>query len=183
MSEHLPVKHELPSTPEDSAEPIERQPEATAETTQQPQESITDIQKDVEKHASSAKELTVDESEASNAQPTMIDRAMKSQTYRHTIGKIQASLPKSQRAFSKVVHQPFIESASEVGSKTIARPSGILGGGIAALIGSVIIVFLSRKYGFTYNFFVLVLLYAAGFIAGMIVELGIYALRKARRTR
>lgn len=182
MSEHEPSHLEQLSSPEESAEIIEKQPENSQETNTPPQESIEEIQQDVKEQASPSDELRVD-SEANTTQPTMVDRGMKQQSYRATLGKIQSHLSKPQRVFSKVVHQPIIEAASDISSKTVARPSGILGGGLVSLIGSSIVVYVSMKYGFSYNYFVFILLYVAGFIVGMIVELGLYSLRKARRSR
>lgn len=103
--------------------------------------------------------------------PVLVNRELKNISYQRTLKRTQAKLSAPSRAFSKIVHQPVIDSASELAGKTIARPSGVLAGGITAFIGSSIFLWAARHYGYEYNFFLLALLFAGGFLLGLTIEL------------
>lgn len=109
-----------------------------------------------------------------------ITKATKKAAYKKTIRRVQHQLPKRERAFSKVIHQPVIEKVSEVGAKTVARPSGVLAGGVCALLGSTFVFYMAKHYGFKYNFFVFILLLVIGFAVGLVIELLWNATRKVR---
>lgn len=109
-----------------------------------------------------------------------ITKATKKAAYKKTLRHVQRQLPKRERAFSKVIHQPVIEKASDIGAKTIARPSGVLAGGVCALIGSGFVFYMAKHYGFTYNFFVFLLLLVVGFGVGLVIELLWNTARKVR---
>lgn len=108
-----------------------------------------------------------------NRQPTTVNKELKDMAYRRTLKRAQSRLPAPARAFSKVIHNPVVETTSEFLGKTIARPSGILAGGIAALVGSTIFLWVARHYGYEYNFLLFALCFVGGFIIGVLTELGI----------
>lgn len=81
--------------------------------------------------------------------PTPPGRKEKEQTYRHTLASIQRELPtRFSRSFSKMIHQPIIEKASDITGKTIFRPSLMLGTTLGALIGGSTFYLLAKRYGF-----------------------------------
>lgn len=76
-------------------------------------------------------------------------RKEKEQTYKHTLSSVQRELPtRFSRSFSKVIHQPVIEKASDISGKTIFRPSLMLGTTLGALIGGSAFYLLAKRYGF-----------------------------------
>jgi hypothetical protein len=109
----------------------------------------------------------------------MVNRELKDMAYSRTLTRIRKDLPLPERAFSKVIHNKTIDSLSEAGSKTIARPSGILAGGFFAFLGSSVFLWISKHYGYEYNFLLFALLFAAGFALGLAIEL---LFRLGRRT-
>ncbi len=110
-----------------------------------------------------------------------ITKATKKTAYKKTLRHIQRQLPKSEKSFSKVIHQPVIEKVSEVGAKTIARPSGVLAGGVCALVGSSVVLYMAKHYGFQYNYFLFILLMILGFAVGLCLELIWSGTKKLRR--
>lgn len=110
---------------------------------------------------------------AEDERPAFVNKELKSIAYRRTLKRTQNKLPAPERAFSKLIHNPAIETISEVASKTVARPSGILLGGIFASIGSLIFVWVSKHYGYEYNYLLLILFFVGGFFVGLAVELGL----------
>lgn len=84
---------------------------------------------------------------------------------------IRRKLPTPQRALSQVIHQPVVRAVSEGAGRTVSRPSGLLGGGITAFTGTTLYLYLAHHIGFSYNYGVFVLLFAGGFILGLVIEL------------
>ncbi len=105
-------------------------------------------------------------------------RALKADAYKHTLKKVRTHLKPSQKVLSRLIHQPVVESISEATAKSAARPSGLLGGGVVSLLGSGTLLYMSKHFGFRYNFFVFILLFAAGFGAGVILEVLFRGLKK-----
>lgn len=95
--------------------------------------------------------------------------------------QVQRKLPVSQRKLSAVIHQPVIRAVSETAAATISRPSGLLGGGLVALIGSISYLYFTEHVGLTYNYLIFVILFVSGFAIGLVLELLIWSLTAARR--
>jgi hypothetical protein len=143
--------------------------------------SIDKIQASIHKEALSAKEITVGEHRKDSNQPFLgIQKELKADAYRRTLQKIRSQLGAPQRGLSKFMHHPIVESMNELGSKTIARPAGLLGGGLAALVGSGTVLYMAKHYGFSYNFTTFVILLGAGFVAGILIEVLMRLLRRVR---
>lgn len=100
-----------------------------------------------------------------------VHQSLKANAYDRTLHKVQKKMPATTRAFSKVVHNPVIENISDIGAKTVARPSGLLGGGLVAFLGSLVFVYYSKHYGFKYNFLLMIILFVTGYALGSALEL------------
>lgn len=185
MSEKLrhSVEHKIENTEEfvESQKNLERIERAAIEAKEH-KIDVNEIQKNIEKHAKSSETIKVDKAEVAPSQELGSYGAIKSQTYTRTLSRVQARLSAPEKAMSKLMHHKVIEPMSEFAGKTIARPSGILGGGMLALIGSTILVFMSKYYGFRYNFFVFFILLLGGFILGILGELTLRAIAKSKHS-
>ena len=111
-----------------------------------------------------------------------VQQSMKNRAYKRELAKIQTKLPVASRRFSKIVHNKTVEAVSNVGAQTVARPSGLLGGSIAAFVGSLVLYFMARQYGFKYNYLMMFILFVGGFAIGGIIELLGWRLLRKRRT-
>jgi hypothetical protein len=181
MSEKLPSNHEHAI---EHAESLKNHPE-TLQTTPENNlnehaEKLESIRHGIEMQALSKEALgQTAEMNAPPPSPKLhITRQLKAQTYKNTIKNVQQSLPKMQANFSKFVHQQNIESISEVGAKTVARPSGIFAGSLFALIGSVIIIVVAKRIGFTITPIVFMALFLVGFLVGLMIELLFKTIKK-----
>jgi hypothetical protein len=142
--------------------------------------SIDKIQASIHKEAISAKEVTVGERRQDSQQHLPgVHKALKADAYLLSLKKIRGHLSKPQQAFSRIVHHPAIEPINEVGSKTVARPSGLLGSGIFALTGSGVLLYMAKHYGFRYNFMAFVILALCGFVVGLLIEACAKILRRS----
>lgn len=90
--------------------------------------------------------------------------------YKQTLGKVRLRLNKREKLVSSVIHQPTVEKIADVSSRTIARPSGVLGGSICAFAVSLIVYVLAKRNGYemTYTVFGVALL--GGFALGLVGE-------------
>lgn len=185
-NEHAPKSPEHEKGHDDKQEK-ERLHEAQKEAEQakhESKDSLEAIRSSIEKEAEATKK-TQDGHEHHAKQDKgpgqiTLDRNLKGKAYKKELHRIQTQLPKSQRSFSKFIHNRGVEAVSEAGGKTVARPSGLLGGGIVAFVGTLALVIISRHYGFSYNFFVFIALLVGGFFVGLVIELIVRGILKAR---
>jgi len=174
------VRHEAAPTQPDRKERQEHAPKPAHETKHD--HNVDKLKASIHQEAISSREVTIGEHRKDANQPVLgIQRELKAVAYKQTLHKIQTHMQPAEQAFSKLIHQPKIEAVSEVSAKTIGRPSGILGGGIAALLGGGFVLYISKHNGFRYNFFIFILLFFGGFIMGALLEL-VFKLVRRKQT-
>lgn len=151
------------------------------QTAHEKQENISSARDEVKKEAQSAGDIKLDHgSEQNHSATAPISRELKNMMRTRTLTRIQKELPAPQRALSKIVHAKPVEVASAIGEKTIARPIGLLGGGLFAFVGSVITFYTAKHYGFRYNLLLFFLLFVAGYAVASALELLVRIAKKAR---
>ncbi|MBA3757904.1 hypothetical protein H0X09_03530 [Candidatus Saccharibacteria bacterium] len=173
------IYHPEEHGPDHSSEKIDTSPEIQG-TVHENKHKIESIREAANKEAEKSEHIIIDDDEK---QPQLSDQAyvskeLKTMAYNRLLGRAQKNLNPFQKPISKFMHQPVVEKASEITATTIGRPSGILGGGIMALVGSTVYYYLTKHYGYNYNFSVFILLLAAGFGTGWIIELLLKRLHK-----
>ena len=125
--------------------------------------------------------LEAAERAAQEPQMSHVNRELKAITLRRELQQIRRKLPAPQRALSQVIHQPAIRAVSAAASNSVSRPSGLLGGGIVAFLGCISYLYLAKHIGFSYNYFVFLLLFVAGFGVGLVLELAVWAVTRRHR--
>ncbi len=110
-----------------------------------------------------------------------VTTSLKKDGFDRVIIRTRKQLPLTGRILSKVIHQPIIDFLSDAGENTIARPSGLLGGGVVSLLGSGVILYTAKNYGFRYNLLAFFLLFLAGFIIGLFIERLLHYALKLRK--
>ncbi len=189
MSEHLRGSQEkgekAPSAEaaKDQKEKLEKLLDSAEKSTHEYEKSIENIRDNIEDQAVSGKETSAGDhgKDAKSQSVPIIDRIVKQESYKKVLQHVQRRLPKAQRSFSKFIHKPVVEAFSETGAKTVARPSGLFGGGLCALLGSTALLWMSRHYGFRYNFFVFIAFIVVGFAIGLLVEWAWRTYKKLRK--
>lgn len=135
-------------------------------------ESIEHLNQLAQEQAFSSKEVTVGEHEHTDQRsPLAVQKELKADSYSRTLKKVRQHLNPIERGFSRLIHKPSVETVSNIGAATVGRPSGILGGGIVSLAGSSTLLYMSKHYGFQYNFLVFFLLFLGGFTIGFVAEM------------
>jgi len=178
-----PNKEPVQPESKEGKERLKEIKEAGKEAKHEQKDSIEEIRSSIEKTAVSGKDKVKGEtSEKKPGRPAYINRDVKNQAYQNTLKDVRKQLRPTQKFASKVIHNPAVEAVSELSSKTVARPSALLGSGVFALITTTAVVIASRYYGFRYNFFVLVISLGIGFGLGLIVELILRVFRRKKET-
>ncbi len=91
------------------------------------------------------------------------------QAYKNTMSNMRSHLSGPSRAFSKVIHNPVVDKASEAVGSTVARPNLIIAGALGA-IASIAVYFVAKKYGYVLSGFETIGLFIAGWGVGAIIE-------------
>ena len=146
--------------------------------------SVEHVRHTIEQEARRGKEVPIEEvhkDKDTSQQP--VATTLKKDTWDRTMTRTRKRLSPPARTFSKVVHNPVVDTISAVGEKTVARPAGLLMGGIVAFIGSIFVLSLAKHYGFQYNLLLFFLLFCAGYILATLVELALATSRRLRKLR
>jgi hypothetical protein len=184
VSEHVPhvsgeatvphYEHEHTHEQKEHEKRIEKHLQREADHTDRIAEQAAELQHEAEAKAQSAEDVRrqiQSEQRPIHHQPALASAELKKLAGERTLTSIRKHLSVPERTMSKIVHQPVVEGLSEVGSKTVARPSGILVGGILASLGNAVVLYICRHYGYTYNFFLFAIFFAGGFALGLLIEL------------
>jgi hypothetical protein len=179
MGEFAPQKEKLKDhfeTIEELREELESQPELPERAEITPAERAEIVQTaSQEANKEAAEKNPVDEFIASQTetspQQTFVNSNLKKIAAKQQLKQIQQQLPRSDRALSKVVHQPLIRVVSDNAGKTITRPSGLLGGGVVAFLGTSLYVYFTKHIGLQYNYLLFALFFVGGFVLGLMLEL------------
>lgn len=178
MTERFPKNFEQDNSPnkiENAAEQLEAYKYSIEKRTKNSSEQMESARSNIEKLAISKQE-TVAQAEKTKPEETLphhqyVTKRLKNESYQKTLNIVRSDLTPSQKIMSKFIHQNVIESVSEVAAKTVARPSGIIGGGLVALVGSILVLIVARKIGFEVPYSLFAVLFIVGFGLGLIVEL------------
>lgn len=179
MTEKLITK-----SPEQGIDNPETTPLTSPEVTVTPEQQVEKLEsarKAVQELAPARERLAlpVDDKPADN-RPLYIDRTVKALQLKQSLQQVRSQLPLVSRTMSKIIHQPLVKVTSEVSAKTVTRPSGLLGGGLVAFVGSLTYLYLASHIGFRYNYLVFILFFGSGFAIGLVLEL-LFRLSRSRR--
>lgn len=187
MSEHTPQspeQHEPQA--QKSAEHKGAQQHHERELTQHErqhgsQKHVESIASQVEQKAVSKDTIAMGEREQpKQGHPITVNRHMKDMAFTRAIIRARKRLSAPDKLTSKIIHNPAVDAVSEFTAKTVARPSGMLGGAFFAFVGSSIFLWASNRYGYEYNYLVLAAMFVAGLVVGLAIEGIVTIVKKAR---
>lgn len=96
---------------------------------------------------------------------------LRRKSYIRTLNKVRQQLSVWERAVSRLVHLPAVDYVSELGEHTIARPSGLIGGGLLLFLGSLFMLYTSLTGDNQFAKPNLFIIFITGFFIGIIIEL------------
>ncbi|MDB5175888.1 MAG: hypothetical protein JWM81_746 [Candidatus Saccharibacteria bacterium] len=192
MSEFAPNTNEKEPQPISRAEltlPTAEQAEALRPGEKDPLDALLAKQEDVAEAARDTVEQISNEDPrerfqalqdaAQPVQQVIIDTKL---SFRQTMQSVHRRQSKAVAAVSSALHNPIVSTVSDAAGKTVSRPSGLAGGGLMALLGTSGYLYMAKHYGFSYNYFVFLALFVAGFGVGLVIELLTWAAVSRRKT-
>lgn len=143
-------------------------------------EELSKISKEAELNAISGSDISVEDNDSrpSNSVSIKSFQSIKASSYNKTLASTRKHLSASDRKLSKFIHKPTVENISDTMASTVARPKSLFSAGLITFIGSLVILMMARKYGFTYNHTLFIVLFAVGYTFGLGFELIIYLFRR-----
>lgn len=180
MNEHESKAFDIKNEPSSSTQEVLKNPEQH-ETQETRQKELEHSAKHAEEARASIDTIETDviennvaedlDQETASKDIMWTSRELLGQTYGRTLSYVRNRLGGSDKTFSKVIHQPFVEKTSDVLEKTIARPSGILFGGVFSFVGSLAAYLLAKRLGGELPNSVFAIFFVGGFFAGLLIEL------------
>lgn len=129
------------------------------------------LEKAVSVEAGSAEKKRKEGSKApANRRHGVVSKKERANSYKKHMETIQSELPPVQRAFSKVIHNPAVEKASEVIGSTVARPNAVLAGAIVAFFAVLGVYLVAKHFGYALSGFETIGAFIAGWIIGMLYD-------------
>jgi hypothetical protein len=133
--------------------------------------SIEKIQERIEQSARDKEDIKINQQESDDSKAHVpMGKQLRDHASNLSLIKTRKKLSKPDRAFSKVIHQPIVDAVSNAAEGTVARPSGLLVGGLFSLISSLIVLYVCRHYGYEYNFLIGMAAFVGGFCMGLLLE-------------
>lgn len=87
-----------------------------------------------------------------------------------TMQQIQTEMSAPSRAFSKLIHNRSIEKASDVIAATVARPNAIVAGSTAAMVVTLIVFVIAKRYGYQLSGFETIGSFIVGWTTGVLYD-------------
>lgn len=100
----------------------------------------------------------------------VVGKKERNASYKRHLKQVQAELPATQRAFSKVIHNPVVEKTSEAVGATVARPNAILAGSMVAFFAVLAVYLLAKHFGYTLSGFETIGAFVVGWVIGMLYD-------------
>lgn len=117
-----------------------------------------------------SKKSSLDASGAPKPLPRSGGRKDREASYRKTLAHIGTELSPHERLFSKAIHNPAVEKASEALGSTIARPNAILAGSFTAFIAVTAVYVIARNMGYPLSGFETIGTFILGWTVGIIYD-------------
>ncbi len=144
-------------------------------------QNIEKIKQLAEAEAKKAEKIVTQETPKTESDSGIgMQQNLKADAFNRIMSHTRRKLSKPAKTFSRFTHNNFVDKVSNVGAQTVARPSGILGGSICAFLGSVVVYFFAKRYGFEYNYLFVFILFVGGYAIGAVLELLVWGLYSRR---
>jgi hypothetical protein len=153
MSEHHPEHNVEHSEKVEQEAIVDQKPEqeiSPAHHEANRQNALENSRNQIDQLATSSESVTVGEAKPEPADQVAVNKDLKELAYSRILTRTRKNLPLADRWLSKLTHQPVVDKISTMGEKTIARPAGVLSGSVVAFIGSSILLYSSKHYGFRF---------------------------------
>lgn len=100
----------------------------------------------------------------------VVSKKERAESYKQHMKQIQAEMKPTERAFSKVIHNPVIEKTSEVVGATVARPNAILSGAVVAFVLVLAVYLVAKYFGYPLSGFESIGAFILGWVLGLLYD-------------
>lgn len=100
----------------------------------------------------------------------VVSKKERNESYKQHLKQIRSEMPATQRGFSKIIHNPTVEKASEVVGSTVARPNSILAGAVVAFFAVLGVYLVAKHYGYPLSGFETIGAFIVGWIVGALYD-------------
>lgn len=100
----------------------------------------------------------------------VVSKKERNASYKQHMKHVQKELKPTQRAFSKVIHNPVVEKTSDVVGATVARPNAILSGAVVAFVLVLAVYVIAKFYGYPLSGFESIGAFVLGWIIGILYD-------------
>lgn len=100
----------------------------------------------------------------------VVSKKERDASYKQHMKQLQSELKPTQRAFSKVIHNPIVEKTSDVVGGTIARPNAILSGAVVAFFLVLAVYVIAKYYGYPLSGFESIGAFIVGWVLGLLYD-------------
>lgn len=100
----------------------------------------------------------------------VVSKKERNESYKQHLKQIHSEMSPTQRGFSKVIHNPAVEKASEVVGSTVARPNSILAGAVVAFFAVLGVYLVAKHYGYVLSGFETIGAFIVGWIIGALYD-------------
>ena len=100
-----------------------------------------------------------------------LQHLLKAKAYKTGLKRLRSRLSPAKRGFSYFAQSRIIDDLSNFLGRTLARPIPLLSGSVVALLGTLVTVYLAKHYGYSYNYFLIVYFFIAGYLLELLVEI------------
>ena len=107
-----------------------------------------------------------------------LQHLLKAKAYKTGLKRLRSRLSPVKRGFSYFAQSRLIDDLSNFLGRTVARPIPLLSGSVVALLGTLTTVYLAKHYGYSYNYFLVVYFFIAGYLLELLVEILIIVIVK-----
>ena len=99
-----------------------------------------------------------------------VTKKQKAVQYKKTLKQTQSHMSAPSRNFSKVIHAPGIEKASDALGSTVARPNAILYGGLTSFIVVGVVYIVAKRYGYPLSGAETMVAFGFGWALGLLID-------------
>lgn len=110
------------------------------------------------------------EKQSQSRRRSAINKKDLNRSYKNTVRQIQGEMKAPSRAFSKFIHNGFVEKASDVAGSTIARPNSMLYGSFFAFLLTLVVYVLAKNLGYTLSGSETIAAFLIGWLLGIIID-------------
>jgi predicted CopG family antitoxin len=96
-----------------------------------------------------------------------INKKQREKSFKQTMSQVQKELPASNRAFSKIIHNSFVEKTSDVIGDTVARPNALFAGAFVAFVLTILTYTIAKTIGYSLSGFETIAAFIIGWIIGI----------------